>query len=504
MDNFNGHPKVAAHVIETIHNTIGSVPSEAGCMLGKDRQTDIISECHFDADADTSQATYSPSHAVRRHVNDVWRKSGRVRAAGFAHTHPRGLTCPSEGDLVYCREIFRASSGLDVLEIPICQTAADGEFSIHWWRVFRDGRVELAEPVIIEAGAAPPMGEADHPTMPRLMLPSYSLPDDGTFERVQESYDLSRMALSRMFIAGCGGAFNWVIALATAGVANFVLVDTDRFEASNICTTPGLSRRHLGRPKVEALADEIHDRNPHAKVVTVQKKLQELSAEEVRALALAPVAIHEGLPVMLHSGQRRIPSRVDIAVQPLTTIMAGMTDSFAAQDQMVKLAMDLRLPLLLGQVYEAGIAAEIVFTHPDQPATACPRCILAARYDAYERQGFVNTVSTRGVSISATEHLNAAKFDIGMALLHHGSDHPRHGKLLDRYGARNLVQIRLHPDCSITAFRRLSEEKPGMIGLGEAMFFKVAPKADCPYCGGAGAYARRPRELATEAMAVPA
>jgi ThiF family len=404
-------------------------------------------------------------------VQNAWHPNG-IRLAGVVHSHPRGYARPSGGDLEYLEAIFRANPKLQFFELPIVQTGHDGEFSIAWWRAVRAPGSDRPELVLVEP---------EHPTMPTLSLPNDFQVTDSTFDRVVDAYDMPLMGLSRVGVAGCGGAVGWVLDLARAGVGHFVLIDPDVFEASNI-GTQHVSRRHLGRSKVEALAEEIRDVNPNAVVVAIRKRVEEIGADEVRQLLCAPVSTHPAMPTMLKVGQKRIASRIDVQVRPLATLLAGMTDSHAAQAHVVRCASTLNLPVILAQVYARGLAAEIVFHHPDGPLAACPKCVLHSRYEAY-KGGFVNNVTSHGTPICATTHLNAVKFKIAMAMLHHGHDHGTWGGLIERIGSRNLVQIRLHPDCELPAFKQLSHERPNLLGFGDTLFFKVSPRADCTCCG---------------------
>ena len=47
------------------------------------------------------------------------------------------------------------------------------------------------------------------------------------------------------------------------------------------------------------------------------------------------------------------------------------------------------------------------------------------------------------------------KFLIAMAVLHHGTDHPRWGRMLERIGNRNLIQVRWDPDLDLPVFDRV-------------------------------------------------
>lgn len=92
-----------------------------------------------------------------------------------------------------------------------------------------------------------------------------------SWERVEQligSDNLARLAQKRVGIVGLGSGGGFVaVSLAMSGVGRFVLVDDDAVESANIVRHVA-DRRDLGRPKVEAVADLIRQRNPNAVVET--------------------------------------------------------------------------------------------------------------------------------------------------------------------------------------------------------------------------------------------
>lgn len=87
-------------------------------------------------------------------------------------------------------------------------------------------------------------------------------------ERLIGSDNLERLAQKRVGVVGLGSGGSFVaISLAMSGVGRFVLVDDDTVETTNIVRHIA-DRRDLGRPKVEAVADLIRQRNPAAVIET--------------------------------------------------------------------------------------------------------------------------------------------------------------------------------------------------------------------------------------------
>ena len=76
-----------------------------------------------------------------------------------------------------------------------------------------------------------------------------------------------RLRQSKVFVCGTGGMGGAALmALARAGVGNFIIADLDEFEISNINRQVFAFTDTVGRHKAEASADIIARINPEAKV----------------------------------------------------------------------------------------------------------------------------------------------------------------------------------------------------------------------------------------------
>jgi len=94
-------------------------------------------------------------------------------------------------------------------------------------------------------------------------------------ERLIGSDNLSRLRQKKVGIVGLGSGGGFVaLTLAMSGVGQFVLVDDDLVEANNIVRHVADSR-YIGRPKVEAVADLIRQRNPQAEIETRPGRIEE-------------------------------------------------------------------------------------------------------------------------------------------------------------------------------------------------------------------------------------
>lgn len=77
----------------------------------------------------------------------------------------------------------------------------------------------------------------------------------------------------RVMVFGVGGVGSWCVeALARTGVGNITIVDPDCVAPSNINRQMPALTSTVGRPKVEVIAERIHDINPAASVTALQDR----------------------------------------------------------------------------------------------------------------------------------------------------------------------------------------------------------------------------------------
>ncbi len=469
--------RMTREVYDEIRQTIGLRPAENGGALGREEDDDVIRYYVFDDTAHKTGATYSPNHELlNKMFKSNWNPRG-IRLAGFVHSHPAGFTRPSRGDLYYADRILAAIPDLPALFLPIVQTVPDTRsFKLRAFVALRedgqlvDHEVELE---IVDDEANSRAAKAD---AAQVMVPDIS---GDVFDRVKNAYDLDRLARARVVIVGVGGAASFAEDLARCGTGEFVLIDDDRVSVSNIATQQ-VYLKDVGRPKVEALADRLRDINPWVRVTTVPESLDSLDDSAIRAICLDPVD---------HSDGR----------SPSVTLLCGLTDNFLAQARVNALALNFGLPSLCAQVWQEGRGAEVTFTYPGL-TSACHRCILSARYDAYLKDGYRNTVTSHGTPIFATTRLNAIKGFIALALLHHDStgSSSRFAGLAGRIGNRNMLQIRMDPDLAVAmpgirTFRRVfgDEDNPYLffdetVWLPQQVESGQDGSPRCPDCHGTG------------------
>lgn len=484
--------------LEEIIATIGSRPAETGGIVGGKGESGSIDCFHFDQNSRNSVATYSPGH---HYLNDLlkhdWNRRG-IRLHGFLHSHPSGNDQPSYGDEVYAERILDAISDLACLWLPIINTIPDtGQFRLTPWVARRQRHgisIERGQVQVINCPAYSTLKvanqlvlEAITPEQPmnkivigkqrvrhHAIAPVAETVISNTFDRVREAYDLDLMHNSRIIAVGAGGAAEWLEQLARAGLGQFVLIDPDIVSETNLATQQTY-RRDIGRPKVECIAERLRDINPEIAIVALQKKLDDLTDDDIQRLATGTI-----------SGRNAV-----------RTVLCGLTDNFHAQARVNRLALQFGLPSLCAGIYRQGRAAEVTYTFPGI-TPACHRCILSSRYAAHERPDFNGEVTSHGTPIFSTARLNATKGFVLLAMLHHGSDHPRWGNMLERLGKRNLIQIRMDPDLAENLGIRIFDKVPKMEYADQFFFDETVwlpqnqecPQTGypepCPDCGGTG------------------
>ncbi len=94
-------------------------------------------------------------------------------------------------------------------------------------------------------------------------------------ERLIGKSNLDLLAQKRVGVVGLGSGGGFAaVSLAMSGVGKFVLVDEDVLEEANIVRHVA-DRRDIGRPKTEAVADLIHQRNPNAEIFTLNGRIED-------------------------------------------------------------------------------------------------------------------------------------------------------------------------------------------------------------------------------------
>lgn len=103
--------------------------------------------------------------------------------------------------------------------------------------------------------------------------------EEFNFESVAKNYytdeQYKKIVKTRIGIAGAGGlGSNCAMQLVRCGFVDFTIVDFDVVEPSNL-NRQAYFFRHIGRPKVECLAELMLAVNPRCRVCALQKRIEE-------------------------------------------------------------------------------------------------------------------------------------------------------------------------------------------------------------------------------------
>jgi molybdopterin/thiamine biosynthesis adenylyltransferase len=164
---------------------------------------------------------------------------------------------------------------------------------------------------------------------------------DNLFTRIEPLFDIGLMADAHVLIAGCGSGGGAVaLQLAMSGIRNFTLADNDIVEPENVIRhVCGL--RYVGQKKVDALADVIHDRNPHA-------ALKKLDID------------------ILNNGC------VESEVRSASVVIIA-TDNEPTRYRLNELCVKNRVPFVVGKVFTRGIGGEVFAYRPE--SSGCLACL---------------------------------------------------------------------------------------------------------------------------------
>lgn len=495
-------------VLQPIHDLIGTRRPEHSGILGMDTATQVITHFHYDAGAEhTAVSNTSNVVDLNSVVNDVWDPHG-IRYVGSVHSHPPGCRQPSAGDVAYGEQILKAKRSLPELHMWIVMPHVDRqEYELLTYVLTRDSQLRPIE--ILQVGKDHPVTDKipttaspEQHSEPAIQagVTRIPLPDDELvrsrhsewqdigrqWARVHGAYAAGRLVRSRLICIGTGGIRATLVDCARTGIEEFVLIDPDTISESNVATQ-NVYRDEIGQPKVEAVKRDILRINPNARVIAVQAPVNRITDQQLACL------IHDPMIALPWPGRG---TNVWVDLRPEITVSVAGTDSFEAQARNNRIGLHWGIPTLNSQVYERGLGAEVTFTHPDT-TPACHRCVLCRRYHAYLHEDFHNPVGSSGSPICATQRLGALEGFVLMALLHHGTGHPRFGGLLQSIGPRNLVQIRMAPDLSsqlgLRVFDRIQcrHDRVELL-FDDTVWISQEPEDGqggrpvCPECGGTG------------------
>ncbi|QDU42907.1 Molybdopterin-synthase adenylyltransferase [Symmachiella dynata] len=232
--------------------------------------------------------------------------------------------------------------------------------------------------------------------------------------RLKQTLDTEKLRHATVGIFGLGGGTDFAVDLARNGVGNFRLTDLDVVGAENIARQ-GFQQADVGTPKVKATAKKIKAVNAEASVLYFHMDCTKLTDEEADALF----------------------GDCDVLI--------AATDNLEAQVWINRLALRDGIPAVWVGLYPSGAAGEIIFW---KPGLDCYHCLCEHRirkHEAAAEERRSLDPPSDGVTRFDVGIVDAIAGHIVLGLLTEGSDN-RFGRLIERLGDRNFLQIKLDPD----------------------------------------------------------
>jgi molybdopterin-synthase adenylyltransferase len=125
----------------------------------------------------------------------------------------------------------------------------------------------VAAGVVVREPSSAPLKPADAERFDRQLPYLAELGDPRDVQR--------RLRAARVVVLGCGGLGTWALgAMASAGIGNFVLIDDDTIELSNLNRQILYGEGDLGRPKVEVAAEWLRCFDASIEVLAVPRRVE--------------------------------------------------------------------------------------------------------------------------------------------------------------------------------------------------------------------------------------
>ena len=267
------------------------------------------------------------------------------------------------------------------------------------------------------------------------------------FDRILPTIDVDVMQQSHVTIVG--GATQLARDLVHSGIGAVTVVDFDRVDGSNPARQDFYST-DLGRYKVEATAADLRRINPELEIECQARDYCAFSQEEHDALF----------------GH--------------TNLLVYGTDFFPAQARGNVEANRLGKPAIWIGLYRGGRAGEIVYYVPGV-TEACYRCICGSRYQAFAAGGA--NISSAGGTILDLHLVDAIAGEIAVGILTRGAEN-RMGRLIEKLGNRNLLQVKIDPDYRLgdkDIFSQYLGDHPANFSF-TTIALPMEREANCPDC----------------------
>ena len=479
--------KFSTNVLDDFRKNVGKYRAETGGMIASSKDSRLIDECYFDVHSRNTSGTFYYDVESMSEVFREWKANG-YETNGIYHSHPIGCIRPSYHDISTALLHLRFFE-LDYFYLPIFQNERRGFYTMYFYVVRQEtDRLNVNLEYVLKATedgyVYAPFNKWNRDYSIRQLDAYRDGIDRQTENVVNEEAENNRYftkvqtlypdhVLDKVIICiGTGGARSALENFARCGFRNYILMDADIVNPSNVATQ-GVFISEMGKKKVEVIRRRIQDINPDAKVVCVDRFLDDnMSDEEFKFY------------------MDMFPGR-----KPTDYLILGCTDNFEAQKRSSVLALKYGTPYLAAMMYKAGAAAELIFVYPGV-TESCPRCLLGSRFEKYEN-GFENDVDSSACTIFATERMNALKGYIAlMLLMYHEAPGNVFSDMLDSVKDRNFVQIRLNPNVKdilgIGIFDRVFTGAERYTFMDETVWIPQKPDhpsngyETCKLCGGTG------------------
>lgn len=177
--------------------------------------------------------------------------------------------------------------------------------------------------------------------------------EEKLFSRIEKLFDVSLLAGSKVFVAGCGsGGGSVALQLVMSGVKQFTLLDHDILEPENVIRHV-CGRSYLGKKKVDALSEVLRDRNPAVFIKTID----------------ADIMTYDDLENEIKDA----------------TIVVLATDNEPSRYKINELCVRNGIPFVVGRVFTRGIGGEVFSYRPGEGG--CLACLEAVLERSEYRHG---------------------------------------------------------------------------------------------------------------------
>lgn len=438
---------ITAEVFQDIKDTIGRVRPESGGILGSSDGVHI-DHYYFDRTAITSGASYQMDHEKLNEVIHEWNDTGAARFVGVIHSHPFGFNRPSEGDRLLAMEIIETMDVDGELFTPIVQVGPKLNGNINIFPYSFCSSVELMEqPITIEKVTSKERRQKMmHEKAPH------------RFERISSILPEKVMSEKCIICVGCGGSRSFLEMMARSGVGNFVLIDDDKVEDTNIATQ-NVYISDIGCLKADLIKKRLEDINPYVNVTVIDRRIDDMVTD------------------------REFSQWTNIKdFKTKDILLCGCTDNFWAQDRCAKLSLEFGIPYLAAQIFKGGWGHEVIFTYPGL-TESCPRCMLESRYRNVEDHPRDVEGESGHCPVFVTEHLNAVKSSFALYMLCFNDKSTAYYKKLQRFAKKNYIMTRLSEDDQPgTVFDDLKNMPEDLAFPLTTIAIEQTPEENCMMC----------------------